>query len=602
MLLPSSLGQECHDWDADDATAGWDCPAAVDCADRWWARRPGATEACNALDDDCDGIVDESCDLWCEELGHVPVSRELPVEGYSHFRTAHVVRTERGVLVGSGMHEVFDNDLSRLFMRAYDDDGRSWDGAHEMTGESPEPPMHDFYRMASAGDRALVAWIDARPELGDKRLWSRVVDDLGRPVAEAWNLSLPVDDAPSIDGASVVWDGDRFVVFWTSTRGCGRLYMSTFFVDGTPSFPLSKLVAAQAGTQCRPVDNPVAFWTDPYYLVFFRQATEGDGNRVLKVSREGVPIGSAKELAGDGVFLNGIRGNGEIGLAWSHDRKLESEYGFFALVNDNGEIQDPPGVVPLYAENLEEDKWHSYVAWTGEMYFVAVEAFRWAGNDYQWRWILWRVLPDGTVLDSGGFVISDHSTTRRLHDIVWSGDELWVFGSRYKPALNENALHWENVVCSCDDADEDTYDACMMADCDDSRADVNPLAVEVCRGHLDDDCDGSIDCADALDCPGAPGPPAIEDLQWGDGGWTWSPPPGAERYDFARGLVSDVARRGDLLQSECVGIELMGTTWQDDGRRPPAQDALWYLVRPEGEPCALGPWAVDVSRSISACF
>ena len=141
-----------------------------------------------------------------------------------------------------------------------------------------------------------------------------------------------------------------------------------------------------------------------------------------------------------------------------------------------------------------------------------------------------------------------------------------------------------------------------MADCDDTRAGVNPFAQEVCRDQLDDDCDGSIDCADSDDCPASAGPPPVTDLGWSGNGLRWSSVPEAEVYDLARGLVSDSIRRGDLLQAECVGQDLTGTTWSDDGRLPPPGDALWYAVRPEGVPCALGSWGVGSSREVTACF
>lgn len=601
-IPPVVVAQECHDWDADGAAQGWQCAVAEDCADRWWGRRPGVPEACNGLDEDCDGTTDEGCDLWCDELGHVPVTRELPLAGYSHFRTADVVRTERGVLVGAGMHEEFNNRLSRLFLRAYDDEGRTWDGAYEMTGESPNQPFHDYVRLASAGDRAMAVWIDI--EGFGRPVWGRVVDALGRPLGPAWNISDPKPGSPipERDGATVLWDGDRFVVFWMDLT-CGGLYMSTFSADGVPSTPISKVVTSRATGLCRGANNPVAFWVGDRYVVFFETAVTGDDIRVLEVSCDGSPLGLAREIAGEADFINAVQTRDGIALVWSEPRIQTAVYAHFALTDNTGTVLDPPGIVPLsLPENLGEDKWHAYIDWTGEMFLIAVEAVKWIGNEDHWRWLMWRVLPDGTVLDPGGFVISDHVTTRRLHDIVWSGEEIWVFGARFKPALNELGLHWERVSCSCADADGDTFDACEMADCDDTRASVNPFAPEVCRGQLDDDCDGLIDCADVEDCPASAGPPAVVDLGWDVSGLSWSAVAGAEVYDVARGLVSDARRRGDLLQAECVGPELAAPHWSDDGRRPPAGDVLWYVVRPEGVPCALGPWGVDRPREVTACF
>ena len=49
------------------------------------------------------------------------------------------------------------------------------------------------------------------------------------------------------------------------------------------------------------------------------------------------------------------------------------------------------------------------------------------------------------------------------------------------------------------DRDRDRYVAALCGgnDCDDTRADVHPLAVELCTNGVDDDCNGRTDAADA---------------------------------------------------------------------------------------------------------
>jgi hypothetical protein len=128
------------------------------------------------------------------------------------------------------------------------------------------------------------------------------------------------------------------------------------------------------------------------------------------------------------------------------------------------------------------------------------------------------------------------------------------------------------------------------------------LLPEVCRGLEDDNCNGLVDCDDSQ-CPGGPGPPEVVDLRWQGSSVMWSAVGGAQRYDLARGLLSDVRRRGDLLQSECAGVELVGASWPDDGRDPPSGEVLWYLVRTEGAPCALGSWGTGNTgaRVVTAC-
>jgi hypothetical protein len=63
-----ACGANCTDADADGHNvASADCPAGTDCDDTDPAVHPGAPEACNAVDDDCDGLTDE--DLGTQACG-----------------------------------------------------------------------------------------------------------------------------------------------------------------------------------------------------------------------------------------------------------------------------------------------------------------------------------------------------------------------------------------------------------------------------------------------------------------------------------------------------------------------------------------------------
>ncbi len=58
----------CEDADGDGWNAGLTCDGPVDCDDSDAAINPDAEEACNGVDDDCDGEVDEDCEA-CTEPG-----------------------------------------------------------------------------------------------------------------------------------------------------------------------------------------------------------------------------------------------------------------------------------------------------------------------------------------------------------------------------------------------------------------------------------------------------------------------------------------------------------------------------------------------------
>ncbi len=209
-------------------------------------------------------------------------------------------------------------------------------------------------------------------------------------------------------------------------------------------------------------------------------------------------------------------------------------------------------------------------------------------------WVVWRVLPDGTSLDPRQGRPINFSTAR-LTDLLWAGRDFWWFSTDWRNDLPMR----HRVICSLCSENQDRVSARACEDCDDTDASVNPQRWEACRGWKDEDCDGAVDCDDAECAPGGGPPGEVTDLRWSGGELVWSAVAGAERCDLARGLLGDLRRRGDLLQAECAGVELDATSWVDDGRKPPEGEALWYLVRAEGEPCALGSWGAG--REVNAC-
>jgi len=63
LTCPLTIATNCVDLDSDNFSSGLECNTnqTLDCDDNSAAVHPNATETCNALDDNCDGTIDEGC-------------------------------------------------------------------------------------------------------------------------------------------------------------------------------------------------------------------------------------------------------------------------------------------------------------------------------------------------------------------------------------------------------------------------------------------------------------------------------------------------------------------------------------------------------------
>ena len=374
--------------------------------------------------------------------------------------------------------------------------------------------------------------------------------------------------------------------------------MSIIHPDGTLDQPATLLVTDNIDGHYSAIQEVKAVWTGDHFLVAVTTDTVAPDLHVLNVTRDGLLTSnvSISTRADDNIDVTLGADRFVVAFSQGAAGQLRAYAAYFGL---DGSYLDPPGTVFLYGFTSSYAGQSSDIraSWSGEMFGVTMASYDWLGGYPVNSWRFWRLLPSGTNLDPGGILLSRDTSLDTIYKLIWAGGDWWLFATR-----NPKKFVRERIVCFCGDADGDGFNQCSQFDCDDSDPSTHPGATEVCRGLKDEDCDGLVDCDDP-DCPGGPGPADVTDLKWsGKTSLVWSAVTGAQRYDLARGLISDVRRRKDLLLGDCSGQELVQNTWSDDGRNPPPGDALWYLVRTEGTPCALGSWGeATMPRQVSAC-
>lgn len=188
-----------------------------DCDDTRPAARPGGSETCDGVDNDCDGVVDEN-------YLYEPVE-ELPL------------------LVSSGPYQQarrggFAHD-GRRFAAMYTGRDQRWTAYLKTFGSDgsdgvPETPVTNVNNDSFAGGLVWngavygTAWEDRRD--GDYEVYFNRFDDLGNKLAP--DLRVTNAEGFSLD-PELSWNGLEFVVIWTDRRDDQpRLFAQRISVDG----------------------------------------------------------------------------------------------------------------------------------------------------------------------------------------------------------------------------------------------------------------------------------------------------------------------------------------------------------------------------------
>jgi hypothetical protein len=339
------------------------------------------------------------------------------------------------------------------------------------------------------------------------------LDAAGTPIGTVVALQAPVN-SPGTPRPEIVWDGEGYGVSWWDGAGLVFRFQRVSAAGLPIGTPVTVAPASIIGFETDLV------WTGSEYLLFY-----SDGS--LKMTRlvphpSGVHVMAPVVLVTGsttfGVALHGatlalvwVSGSAQSGQAFFHlftptgtpigsladlgtsrfgldASVLWTGSGYTALWNDNDLIlattfseSGAQGVTTQVASQTSKKQ----VDWTGTELLVS-----WVDpSDSQIR--VQRAAVDGVPIGSSRLATHSVNGANNNGRLVWTGTEHAMVWSGSLNAASPYKVLFGRLGCGCSNDDGDGFSICQ-GDCDDTRADVHPGAVEPCDA-VDNDCDGFVD-------------------------------------------------------------------------------------------------------------
>ncbi len=505
-----NAGATCTDADADGYFREVGCGSAQDCNDGTSLIRPGATETCNGLDDDCNGWIDDGAGCACgridDDCSICPSTQSsTPVQRSNGERPKLAWNGQRlGVL--SIKHKRSYDEVPELHIQLLNPDGTL--ASYNLLATGPGGNWIFPSDLASNGASFAALYISYDNDTVFKDVKMVRVSKLGMPEGAPTILRAAViaNERPRAIGA-VVWNGASWGAFWHDEIPSPGLWYREVRPDGVPVGPAQKI------SPLLPSADMGVAWTGSEYHVVWTTLTAPSGVYFARVDQLGALVQPAIRL--EPGFLSS-RG---ASVAWN---------GFESLAVWNaptgammGRRITPHGV-PLGTGPFSLGVgMYPRVAWNGAEYVVA--SCRSEGGS--------GAISDLTRVDATGAAlgVSRVGGFGYYPEAAWTGTK-WVVVKQTDRPLGpptdieiDYVFTAENCACSSADADGDGFSSCA-GDCDDSRAAVYPGAPQLCDGRnndcasgwsvipaneVDADADGSLPCAgdcapsDATVYPGA---------------------------------------------------------------------------------------------------
>ncbi|HJQ96727.1 MAG TPA: putative metal-binding motif-containing protein [Candidatus Polarisedimenticolaceae bacterium] len=473
----------CLDRDGDGVG---DC---TDCDDRNPKRKPGATEVCDGVDNDCDGLVDENapCDRVCDTPSKV---------GGSDLRVTNAVfSSDKPSLVWNGtdfgmFYKDSRNGGQELFFSRVSVTGAKIGGdSNLLPGFQSTSP-----RAVWTGSEYGVVWEDGSV-VGFRRF-----DRNGAPIGTEVVLG---GTSPGAFTPDIVWTGKEYGIVWAQYVVTPEIFFTRLAPDATPLIPNP----VQLSLGNNPSDPRLA-WNGTHYGVVWQGSSAAQTVFFRRVAPLDVKTGTIVELTPGtgGSFAPAIAAGGtDWGVAYADYRNgFDSEI-YFSRVNAAGaEVGSDTRVTNATGASMAPS-----IAWSGSEWGIACEDYR-SGDSEQW---FARVTAAGAKIGTD-FRVTTAGDTSQQGSLVWAGGKYALAYSDYRNS-GEQEIYFTRIGCDCVNGDGDAFTSCE--DCDDGRAATFPGATQVCDGfnnncndvnwpitsEVDADADTFLACADCNDASNA---------------------------------------------------------------------------------------------------
>ena len=534
--------------------------------------------SCNALDDDCDGGVDEDFFPY--------VDHWVPIANAPSARTNYTAVSWGGeILVFGG-----DNGSGTV-----QNGGIAWSTTADTWRTLPAGPAKRWHHTAVFADTQMIVWG------GDDGV-ATIHNTGGRynPQTDSW-ATTTTTGAPAARGGHVaVWTGSRMVIW-------GGRDVSTFMNTGSRYDPVANSWAATTTTGA-PAGRwqATAVWTGTEMIVWGGVAAAGTGlnsggrynpstNGWTAVTTTGAPSGRYGHVAvwtGTEMIVWGGTSDGSNYLA-------------------NGGRYNPATNTwtSMSTTNQPSRRAFASAIWDGVYLNVWGGTFR--TNE----------TPE-TALGDGARYRAENDTWATMNPFgapaarartmaVLQGGSMWVWGGDPNGGAKlDGALYRPTTACGVGLCQQLGTMVCSAGSASFQCTPGAPQP-ELCNG-FDENCNGVPD--DGIPVPS--GVPSIfaTNLPGDILQLSWSATPDTTSYDLVRGRTSALRGSGGnfaLSTDTCIGNNISGTQVQDPIGAPEGE-AVFYLVRPvnacsgngsynETSPSQQGVRDAEIAASGGAC-